>query len=143
MDKKFQTAIHYRFIFFLRVFTVKPTKGLLSPSQHQIFVMKILPKHVKNYKHLLKLKLNASDKHTQVIYYFIIKLIVLNECSNKYYVEPFNSVSWLSPFDACRDVFFRHLKLKLLTQFPASNVKKIFILMKHRRKYFFFNYISI
>lgn len=49
------------------IYSVKPTKGLLPPSQHQVFVMKILPRDVKNYRYILKLTLNTAEKHTQDI----------------------------------------------------------------------------
>ena len=32
---------------------------------------------------------------------------------------------------SCQSVFFRHLKLELLTQFPASNDAKMFLSMKN------------
>ena len=50
------------------IYSVKPTKGLVWPTQHQVFVMKILPTEVKAYKHILKLRLNDAEKHTQDIH---------------------------------------------------------------------------
>ena len=46
---------------------MKPTKGMIPPSSHQLFVMKLLPKEVKTYRHILKMKLNAADKHAEVL----------------------------------------------------------------------------
>ena len=46
---------------------MKPTKGLIPPSRHQLFVMKLQPREVKTYMHTLKLRLNAAEKHTQVL----------------------------------------------------------------------------
>ena len=50
-----------------RIFSMKPTKGMIPPSSHQLFVMKLLPKEVKTYRHILKMKLNAADKHAEVL----------------------------------------------------------------------------
>ena len=45
---------------------MKPSKGLLTGS-HQIFTVKILPKEVRTYKEILKLRLNDNEKNTQDI----------------------------------------------------------------------------
>ena len=49
-----------------RVFSLKPFKGILSPNEHQIFVIKAQPKEVQTYKHKLVLNLNEMDKNKQV-----------------------------------------------------------------------------
>lgn len=50
---------------FSRIFSVKPSKGLLA-GQHQIFVVKVTPAEVKIYKQALKMRLNDDEKHSQV-----------------------------------------------------------------------------
>ena len=54
---------------YCRIFSLKPTKGIVEPQHHKVFVVKIEPKEVKTYKHKLVLNLNDAKKNTQVIYY--------------------------------------------------------------------------
>ncbi|XP_013412505.1 cilia- and flagella-associated protein 65-like [Lingula anatina] len=48
------------------VYSMKPTKGLLT-TEHQMFVVRMLPKEVKTYKQELKLCLNDAEKNTKQI----------------------------------------------------------------------------
>ncbi|XP_052236731.1 cilia- and flagella-associated protein 65-like [Dreissena polymorpha] len=45
-------------------FSVKPSKALLKGEQ-QVFVVKILPKEVKTYKHKLTMRLNDNEKYNK------------------------------------------------------------------------------
>lgn len=47
-----------------KVFSVKPSKGLLT-TQHQLFLVKMVPPHVKTYKKTLKLRMNDAEKNTK------------------------------------------------------------------------------
>ena len=49
-----------------RIYSMKPTTGLLAPGAHQVFIVKCLPTDVKAYKHNVKLKLNDMEKNTKV-----------------------------------------------------------------------------
>ena len=44
---------------------LKPSHGLLS-EKHQLFVLQMLPREAKLYKHIMSCFLNASALHTQV-----------------------------------------------------------------------------
>jgi hypothetical protein len=47
-----------------RVFTLKPSTGLLVPGQHQVFSVRCLPKEISTFKHRIALHLNAMEKNT-------------------------------------------------------------------------------
>ena len=47
------------------VFAIKPFTGLLS-TQHQIFVVRIIPEKVQTYKHNLTMRLNDNEKFDKV-----------------------------------------------------------------------------
>ena len=52
--------------FLCRIFNLKPTKGLVLPSAHQLCVVKCLPTAIKTYKYSQKLHLNAVEKNDLV-----------------------------------------------------------------------------
>lgn len=50
-------------------FTAKPSQGLLS-TQHQIFVVRILPEKVQTYKHDMVMRLNDNEKYDKNLHLF-------------------------------------------------------------------------
>ena len=82
--------------FFYSVYSLKPNKGLLSPSEHQLFVVKCQPSEVKTYKNTLQLRLNYLDKNTQVClhsYYITFTfLLIINQLPWFNYVVKFRCI---------------------------------------------------
>ena len=63
---------------------MKPSKALLKGEQ-QVFVVKILPKEVKTYKHKLTMRLNDNEKYNKVSYHDNEKYIKVGYHDNEKY----------------------------------------------------------
>ncbi|XP_076448439.1 cilia- and flagella-associated protein 65-like [Babylonia areolata] len=51
------------------IFAIKPNRGLLA-TQHQIFVVRIIPEKVQTYKHKMVMRLNDNDKYDKTLQLF-------------------------------------------------------------------------
>ncbi|CAI8043465.1 Cilia- and flagella-associated protein 65 [Geodia barretti] len=49
-----------------QIFTIKPLSGLIPKGHHQTFVMEMMPREAKTYKHITHCVLNATTNYTQV-----------------------------------------------------------------------------
>lgn len=116
-----------------RIYTMKPTSGLLPPGQHQVFIVKCLPKEVTMYKHKITLCMNDMEKNAREITMIgsAESPEVLLDNGGQMYFKPTcvgtsstrkYAVKNISRIPLCFEWKFKHVDAKLLSVEPSSGM---------------------